>query len=71
MQERKTIMSRPKEQKPEDKKGRTQVGNLPQQEKELKEREAEKIKGGGGLSGGVVLRGENQLTSHIGEEIPQ
>jgi len=69
-EERKTIMSKPKEQKPEDNKGRVRVGNLPQQEEELKEREAENIKGGGGLSGGVVARGEYQL-SHIGEEIPQ
>lgn len=44
--------------------GRVQVGNLPQQEKELKKQEAEDVKGGGGLSGGVIA-------SHIGEEIPQ
>ncbi len=59
-------MSKPKEQKLEDNKGRVRVGNLPQQEEELKEREAANIKGGGGLSGGVVSRGE----SHIGDEIP-
>ena len=63
-------MSRPKEQKREDKKDRARVGNLPQQEKKLKEPEAENIKGGGGASGGVVNRGENPLTSHKGEEIP-
>jgi hypothetical protein len=64
-------MSRPKEQKPEDKKGRVGVGNLPQQEKELKDRDAENIKGGGGVPGGVVNnRGESQVR-HIGEEIPQ
>jgi hypothetical protein len=44
---------------------RIQVGNLPQQEKELKDQEAESVKGGGGLPGGVVP------TSHVGEEIPQ
>jgi hypothetical protein len=71
MQERKTIMSKPKEQKPGEKKGRARVGNLPQQEKELKDREAENIKGGGGAPGGVVNnRGESQVR-HIGEEIPQ
>lgn len=43
---------------------RVQVGNLPKQEKELEGKEAETIKGGGGLAGGV-------LPSHIGEEIPQ
>ena len=48
-------MSTPKEQKPEDKKGRVAVGNLPQQETELKDREAESIKGGGGVPGGVLL----------------
>ena len=44
---------------------RVQVGNLPRQDKELKDKEAENVKGGGGLSGGVIR------TSHIGEEIPQ
>jgi hypothetical protein len=57
------IMSNSTEQKPEAKTSRVQVGNLPQQEKELKDQEAENVKGGGGLSGGVV--------AHIGEEIPQ
>jgi len=56
-------MSNAKEQTQEAKTGRIQVGNLPQQEKELKEREAERIKGGGGASGGV-----NVVS---GEEIPQ
>jgi hypothetical protein len=56
-------MSKPEQQQNEDK-ARVQVGTLPQQEKELKDREAENIKGGGGLSGGV-------LRTHIGEEIPQ
>ena len=50
--------------KPAAKQNRVQVGSLPQQDKELKDREAEKVKGGGGLPGGVVA-------SHIGEEIPQ
>lgn len=57
-------MSNSTGQKPEAKTNRVQVGNLPQQEKELKDRDAENVKGGGGLSGGVVA-------SHIGEEIPQ
>ena len=57
-------MSNTTEQEPEAKTGRVQVGNLPQQEKELKDQEAEDIKGGGGLGGGV-------FASHIGEEIPQ
>lgn len=45
--------------------GRVQVGTLPQKDKELKEKEAESVKGGGGLSGGVI----NNIRS--GEEIPQ
>jgi len=57
-------MSNSTDQKNEAKTGRIQVGNLPQQEKELKGQEAENVKGGGGLSGGVV-------PSHVGEEIPQ
>ncbi len=44
--------------------GRVQVGTLPQKDKELKEKEAESVKGGGGLSGGVIL-------PPGGEEIPQ
>jgi hypothetical protein len=49
---------------------RVQVSNLPQQEKELKDKEAENVKGGGGLAGGV-LAGGGSGASHIGEEIPQ
>lgn len=33
---------------------RIQVGKLSQQEKQLKKQEAENVKGGGGLAGGVV-----------------
>ena len=57
-------MSNSTEQKQEATRGRIQVGNLPQQEKELNAEEAEKIQGGGGLPGGVVA-------NHVGEEIPQ
>jgi hypothetical protein len=49
----------------EAKTNRVQVANLPQQEKELKDRESENVKGGGGAAGGIV--GSRQ----IGEEIPQ
>ena len=56
-------MSNTKEQKPEAKTSRVQVDNIPQQEKELNDKDAENIKGGG-LAGGV-------FPSHIGEEIPQ
>ena len=48
----------------ETKTSRVEIGNLPQEEKELKNNEAENIKGGGGLSGGVIQ-------PPGGEEIPQ
>jgi len=57
-------MSNSTQRKTETKTSRVQVGSLPQQEKELKDKEPENINGGGGLSGGVIA-------SHIGEEIPQ
>lgn len=57
-------MSETKAQKTEENKVRVQVDNLPQKEHELKDREAQNIKGGGGAYGGV-------LRSGIGEEIPQ
>ena len=54
-------MSNTSELKPEAQSSRVQIGNLAQQEKELKEKEAERVKGGGGPAGGV----------NCGEEIPQ
>ena len=59
-------MSNSAEQNPESKMSRIQIDKLPQQEKELKDQEAEKVKGGGGSPAGVL--GDR---SHIGEEIPQ
>ena len=44
---------------------RIHLSDLPQREKQLKKQEAENVKGGGGLPGGVVP------TSHVGEEMPQ
>jgi|GEM_PF-1423792 len=57
-------MSNTTELKPEANTSRVQIGNLQQREKELEEKEAESVKGGGGLSGGVIQRPG-------GEEIPQ
>jgi hypothetical protein len=51
-------------QKSEARTSRIQVGNLPQQQRELKDQEAEEVKGGGGSPGGVLPRS-------AGEEIPQ
>jgi len=53
------IMSNSTQQKPEAKTSHVQVGNLPQQERELKDQEAEKVKGGYGPY------------NSSGEEIPQ
>ncbi len=52
-------MSNSAANKPEAKTSRVQVGNLPEQEKELKDQEAEKVKGGYGPY------------NSSGEEIPQ
>jgi len=56
-------MSNTSGSKQETKSGRVEIGNLPQQEKQLAEKEAENVKGGGGVSGGVLRQ--------AGEEIPQ
>ena len=56
-------MSKPKEGNLNESKSRVQVDNLEQQERELKNHEAESVKGGGGVSGGVNHH-------NIGEEIP-
>ena len=58
-------MSHQNEAMSDEKQGRVEVNNLPQKEEELKTDEAKDVKGGGGLSGGVIAN------KHIGEEIPQ
>ncbi|HEY5405191.1 MAG TPA: hypothetical protein VIK24_20130 [Pyrinomonadaceae bacterium] len=50
--------------KPAAKQNRVQVADLPRQERDLKDQEAENVKGGGGSPGGV-------LRSHIGEDSPR
>jgi len=40
--------------KTQDSKGRVRLGTLPKQEKEIKSREGENVKGGGGAGGGVL-----------------
>jgi hypothetical protein len=57
------MMSKTKEGNLDENKSRVQVDNLEQQERKLKNHEAESVKGGGGPSGGV-------LHYNIGEEIP-
>jgi len=58
-----------KESKEQQSESRVKVGKLPQAEKEIEDREARKIKGQGGASGGV--NGDRSQPNHIGEEIPQ
>ena len=48
-------MSNSTQQNTESKTSRVQVGNLPQQEKELKDQEAEKVKGGHVRSSGEEI----------------
>jgi len=62
-------MSQSKEQGTRANEGRVKVGKLPRQEKELEDREAEKIKGQGAGGGGVI--GSRGPAVQIGEEIPQ
>ena len=57
-------MSKTKANHLDENQSRVQVGKLEPQETELKDRQAEKVKGGGGAAGGVVG------SRHIGEEIP-
>lgn len=49
---------------------RVEVRNLQQSEKELKNREAESVKGGGGAKGGVVYIQRYIPPRGTGEEIP-
>lgn len=49
-------MSNTRDQEAEESTQRVRLESLPSAEKELSEKEAENVKGGGGLSGGVVLR---------------
>lgn len=53
------------QRKQEKSKAKRRVKNLPRKEKELTQKEAKKVRGGGGVPGGVV--GQRS----IGEEIPQ
>ena len=53
------------DKKAEEKQGRVNVSSLPREAAELNDKEARDVKGGGGLTGGVV--GSRKA---IGEEIP-
>jgi hypothetical protein len=57
-------MSHQKEDRSDEKQGGVQINDLPQKEEELQPDEAKNVKGGGGLTGGVVG------SRSKGEEIP-
>jgi hypothetical protein len=61
---RRCHMSQQNAETSNEKQGRVNVNNLPQQEEELTGDEARDIRGGAGVAGGV-------LRSNKGEEIPQ
>jgi hypothetical protein len=60
--ERTTYMSKRKTKKTSDKDARVKVGKLSPQDRELKNGEARNIRGGGGVSGGVI--GDKSETSN-------
>jgi len=59
-------MRKEEKQKSAVKNGRVKVKNLAQQDSELKKRDAENIRGGGGLSGGVIGDKGNQIINSSG-----
>jgi hypothetical protein len=63
------MSSKPEQKGSEEKEGRVKIGDLQRQEKELNDEEARQVTGGGGLSGGVVLRkpGVNDPLAAFGE----
>jgi hypothetical protein len=58
-------MSKQRTKKASDEKARVKIGKLSPPEKEVKNREATNIKGGGGVSGGV-LGDKSDQTSRLG-----
>jgi len=60
-------MSKQTEQKSSNETARVKVGKLAQQEKELKNTDAENIRGGGGVSGGVLGDKSDQIIRKAGQ----
>ena len=60
-------MNKKTEQKPTNDTARVKVGKLAQQDKELKNTDAEIIRGGGGASGGVLGDKSEQIIRKSGE----
>ena len=64
--ERTTYMSKRRTRKESEKDARVKVGKLSQQDRELKNGEAGNIRGGGGLSGGVLGDKSNEIGAKLG-----
>jgi hypothetical protein len=64
--ERTTYMSKRRTKKTSDKDARVKVGKLSQQDRELKNGEARNIRGGGGVSGGVLGDKSNEISTKLG-----
>ena len=60
-------MNKKTEQKPTNDTARVKVGKLAQQEKELNNTDAENIRGGGGVSGGVLGDKSDQIIRKAGQ----
>jgi hypothetical protein len=60
-------MSKQTEQKSSNETAHAKVGKLARQDKELKNAEAENIRGGGGLSGGVLGDRSDQIIRKTGQ----
>lgn len=61
-------MSQQKEEMSDKKQGAVKLDDLPRRQEGLTGEEARQVKGGGGVSGGVL---PTQQRAPIGEEIPQ
>ena len=59
-------MSKQTKQKSSNETARVNVGRLAQQDKELKNAEAENIRGGGGASGGVIEK-SGETSNKLGQ----
>jgi hypothetical protein len=59
-------MNERRTKKTSDEKARVKVAKLSQQDRELKNREARNIRGGGGLSGGVLGDKSDEISNRLG-----
>ena len=60
-------MNKRRTKKTSDKDARVKVGKLSQQDRELKNGEDRNIRGGGGVSGGVLGSKSNEISAKLGQ----